>query len=211
LPHDGKSCGCAAAATEARKDRPMKLHRALAVLAVCALPPGCASDFDVGRPHTFFRYGIRNIVLAFVDSDHENLRVRRNRRLAQEAWEEVCQREGDAFSPDFAQGYRDGFIDYLNFGGKGDVPPRPPHYYWSPQYETPPGRQAVEDWYAGFRRGAGDAIASGMRETIILPLGRPPLQTTDPGRTLRSGTPSQQPPQPDAVLPMPREVDPRQP
>jgi hypothetical protein len=189
----------------------MKLHRALAVLALCALPPGCASDFDIGRPHTFLRYGVRNVALAVVDADHENLRVRRNRRLAEKAWEEVCQTEGrDAHSLDYAQGYRDGFADYLTFGGSGEPPPVAPHYYRTPQFESPSGRRAVEDWYGGFRRGGGDAIASGLREVIVLPLGRPPLAPTDPGRALQSGTPSGQPPKADAVLPAPQEIDPRE-
>src|SRR5256885_13183468 len=32
-------------------------------------------------------------------------------------------------------------------------PPLPPRSYWKTQYESPEGREAVRDWFAGFRFG----------------------------------------------------------
>ena len=86
-------------------------------------------------------------------------------------------------------------------------PPLPPRYYWRPEYETPPGHQAIEDWSAGFRAGAGVARASGLRELVTVPA----------STALPSRTPMQQPVAPAAskqahekeeTLPAPRTAAP---
>jgi hypothetical protein len=184
----------------------MKLGRALILIALCPLLPGC-SYFDLGRPHTFFRYSLRNVLLAPVDGTHEFMRVQRNQELAWAAWREVSKEEPDhAYSIDYRQGFYDGYTDYLTFGGSGDAPPAPPHYYRTPHYETPEGRQAVRDWFAGFRHGAANACASGQRQPIVLPLGRPPLPSTDPGamRSANRRADSLVLPNPPEDLPPPR-------
>jgi hypothetical protein len=173
----------------------MKRSHALA-FALFALSPGC-DYFEVGRPHTFFRYAARNVALAPVDATHECLRVDRNRSLGEQIWSDICRKEGrHAYSPDYAAGFVAGFTDFLTYGGSGDAPPLPPHCYRRPQYETPAGRQAVEDWFTGFERGVAEARASGRRENILVPLGRPPLPPTDPGALAgpRSESPATLPP-----------------
>jgi hypothetical protein len=193
----------------------MKFGRILATALFGTLLSGgccCAPDyFDDGRPHTFFRYAFRNIFLSPIDAAHEHERVCRNQQLGWAAWREICKQEGkDAYPPDYASGFIAGYTDYLTFGGSGDPPPLPPHRYRTPQYETPSGRQAVEAWFEGFRRGTGAAQASGYREAILLPLGRAPLPPTVPGAAAwqlgerqRQPFESQQPEAPQE-LPMPR-------
>jgi hypothetical protein len=190
----------------------MKPGHVLAAV-LCALPTGCDCDFALGRPHTFFRYSFRNVLLAPVDGVHEWCRVQRNEALAWDAWKVVRREEGKhTYSRDYAQGFRNGFTDYLTFGGNGDAPPLPPYCYRTPQYETPEGRQAVEDWYTGFRRGVATAQASGLRETITLPIGRAPQPATDPGAVPqpagRQEDVTPQLPSPTPELPMPRVVSP---
>src|SRR5262249_39466700 len=74
------------------------------------------------------------------------------------------------YSPDFQQGFLCGFADYLYAGGTGNPPPLPPRGYWKSEYETPEGRQAVQDWFEGFRTGAARARASGYRELVTVPI-----------------------------------------
>jgi hypothetical protein len=72
-------------------------------------------------------------------------------------------------SKDYAEGFKDGFIDYLQFGGSGQPPYAPPKRYWGPNYRTPEGYRAIEDWFAGFRHGVTAAKESGYRPWVTLP------------------------------------------
>ncbi len=98
----------------------------------------------------------------------------RTEKLADDAWQELTA-HGDEHSKDFHRGFRTGFSDYLQFGGKGEPPPVPPRFYWDET--SPAGRQASQDWFAGFRRGASMAKATGYRELILVPASGPGLLT----------------------------------
>src|SRR4051812_39001249 len=59
----------------------------------------------------------------------------RDLRWAREAWEEVCQSSGpDAFSDDYAKGFKEGFAELLYRGGCGEPPSVPPCQYRKLKY-----------------------------------------------------------------------------
>lgn len=98
----------------------------------------------------------------------------RHCRLAKDAWSTIRQKKAmKRVSHDYARGFREGFTDFLDAGGTGQPPPLPPRRYWNDRYASPSGRQAVQDWFAGFRYGAAMARASGAREFAMVPLSTP--------------------------------------
>ena len=50
----------------------------------------------------------------------------RDKSLAEEAWDEICARDGDIYSRHYRRGFFDGFNDYLDGGGTGEPPVAPP-------------------------------------------------------------------------------------
>jgi hypothetical protein len=76
---------------------------------------------------------------------------------------EACQ------SIEYKRGFEDGFSDYLYAGGTGEPPPVPPRRLWNLDYRTPAGQNAVQNWFAGFRRGAGAARDAGYRRIVTVP------------------------------------------
>lgn len=90
-------------------------------------------------------------------------------QLANEAWFAMLKENpGIACSGEFEQGFKDGFADYLYAGGTGEPPPVPPRCLWNLDYRTPQGHQAVDDWFAGFRRGAAKVREGGYREQATI-------------------------------------------
>lgn len=102
----------------------------------------------------------------------------RDKSLAEDAWDEVCNRDGDVYSRHYKRGFFDGFQDYLNLGGTGDPPTLPPRSYWRIYYQNPEGHEAIQDWFEGFRHGANIARASGVRDFVTLPLSSAPPPET---------------------------------
>jgi hypothetical protein len=98
----------------------------------------------------------------------------RDKCLAEEAWDEICARDGDVYSRHYYRGFMDGFTDYLDAGGSGDPPPLPPRSYWRLYYQTPEGHEAIQDWFSGFRHGADVARASGVRDLVTVPVSSVP-------------------------------------
>jgi hypothetical protein len=84
-------------------------------------------------------------------------------------------------SADFAKGFRAGFRDYLAYGGTGAPPPMPPWCYWTTRYQFPEGRQAIQDWYEGYRQGTAFAIEAGYRNLITVPASVDRLRDPDLG------------------------------
>ena len=102
----------------------------------------------------------------------------RNRRWADQAWEQVRRGKGDGrYSVDYGDGFKDGFADFLYAGGDGEPPPLPPNKYRALCYQTPRGFQATEDWFAGYRHGACVARDNGYRQWVTGPSS---LQPTAP-------------------------------
>jgi len=108
------------------------------------------------------------------------LEIRRNHKLAGEAWEGIAKAEPElTHSADYADGFKAGYADYLYAGGTGEPPPQPPRTYWRIHYETPEGHQAIEDWFAGFRHGASMAQQSGHRQYATIPSSVRPRDAPD--------------------------------
>ncbi len=62
----------------------------------------------------------------------------------------------DCFSSHFRSGFRQAYRD-ISRGGSGQVPAIPPEKYWSAYYRTERGRAKAQDWFEGYRVGAGQA------------------------------------------------------
>src|SRR4051794_6375405 len=146
----------------------MRIKQALYLGLFCLVCQGCSPLAHVART-------------VFIEPTEYSRRLDnavdkcRNEDLAEEAWEKFAEADpGKEFSPDFSLGFKEGYTDYLYAGGTGNPPPVPPRYYWRPEFETPEGHQAIDDWFAGFRRGAALARASGYRELVTLPSPVPP-------------------------------------
>lgn len=112
------------------------------------------------------------------------------------------------FSADYERGYKDGFTDYLDFGGCGEPPPVPPRRYWKNAYQTPEGHQAIQDWFAGFRNGVSDAEASGWRHFATVPSSVVPgVDVQSPLGIAMANAPPEGPsgPEPESIpIPLPK-------
>lgn len=89
-------------------------------------------------------------------------------------------------------------------------PAVPPEHYRRKKYMTPEGVAAIEDWYAGFRHGAATAMASGLRNLVVLPVQCPPRFGLDDGGSLpKSQQPGAAKPKESAPpMPPPDEITP---
>jgi hypothetical protein len=147
----------------------------LLLLALCATNVGCAAYAEADNP-TFYWYSFRNLFEAALELRNKNVMFDRDWDRAEKAWrayEAACP--GPAPSDDFYLGFKKGFVEFVEADGSGEPPATPPFRYRNFRYQTPAGIQAIEDWYAGFRAGAAAARASGLRETIVIPMSAPPL------------------------------------
>jgi hypothetical protein len=149
----------------------MQRQGAIVALMLVAGATGCSS---------FLSTGLRNVVELPIQSADEVRLDMTNRHRAKEAWEEVEKVFPDqCWSKDYVRGYKDGYADYLTYGGNGEPPATPPFIYRLRPYQTPDGIRAIEDWYSGFRHGSAMARASGYRETIVIPLSSPPINAVE--------------------------------
>ena len=93
-----------------------------------------------------------------------------NRRLARDAWKEIEKEfPGRAVSADHAKGFREGFANFLDYGGSGLPPVLPPRRHWRTKQRSSAHRLATEEWFDGFAHGTTVARQSGLRELVIVP------------------------------------------
>lgn len=163
----------------------MRCTQLLIVFGLLLATSGC-QELPLGSGFEIWRYATRNLYEAPVDTRDDCLERMRYRHLGEKAWQDICAQNPGQYSVHYGRGFVDGFADFLYAGGTGEPPMVPPWRYRKAVYETPEGFQAIEDWFAGFRHGAGAAQASGLRNFVLVPL-------------------SQVPPPPDAYLMMPPE------
>lgn len=122
---------------------------------------------------SYLEHSVQNLVSAPVDTLQECLFRMRIRRIARSAWRRICSKEGAVYSSQFARGFEDGFVDYVDRGGTGEAA-TPPVHLQREGLRSLAAQQAIEEWYAGFRLGAATAKDTGLRERILVPIGLPP-------------------------------------
>lgn len=136
--------------------------------------------------------------------------------LAKDALDECTRRyPRKTASPDFREGFIDGFVDYLDNGGPGVLPAVPPWKYRKTKFLTLEGQTRIQLYFQGFQYGQDVAIASGQRAFLIVPVTvteeiYPPDITTidlpEPPEP-NTATPLAQEPAPEsATLPLPRPI-----
>jgi hypothetical protein len=166
-------------------------------------------------PDWFYYHGARNFIQKPIVHCDEKEFVKYVRKRAEEAWAEVCHSAATPYSRDYAQGFIEGFVDYVEAGGTGEPPYLPPLCYRLTKNRTPDGHQAADDWYAGFRHGAAVARGTGLRELNYVPLPGPatPLETNHRDAAVlppSSGSaPGSVPVMPPPVRPVPPELLPQ--
>ncbi len=168
---------------------------------------GCQSAYPEPGCNTLYADVVRNVVEAPVRGCDDAKLKSQLGKLARRAWDDYRSRCAQEFSADFADGFRQGYADYLYEGPPGLPPAVPPFPYQLRRYETPQGHAAIEQWYAGFAAGAEAAKASGVRDLVVIPLSQPPINI---GEYQPRGAPvAPLPPQPaPAELPAPHPAAP---
>lgn len=139
----------------------------LALMLLSITSSGCALMED----------SCRNVMVGIKTPIEEHREKARNREWAETAWWQVSQadRTQGPFecclgkSDDYAQGFKDGFAEYLYRGGDGEPPLVAPLRYRDSRYQNEAGYHAVENWFAGYRHGAAMARDSGARKWITGP------------------------------------------
>lgn len=151
--------------------------RCFGTFALCTLAAGCHLASN----------GVSNVTYEAKLATAECVERCQYEKLAKASWESVRSTDNhDAFPKEYVQGFKDGFVDYLMFGGTGQPPYVPPRRFWGPRYRTPEGYQSIQDWFAGFRHGAAMAQQSGHRRWATVPTSHtaephPPLIPAGPG------------------------------
>src|SRR4051812_31229064 len=90
-------------------------------------------------------------------------------KWANEAWLEESQGCPDAaLKPDYVDGFRDGFVEFVYAGGTGEPPPVPPRIYWNTWARDAVGKQRAADWFDGYRHGVRVAREGGFRARAVV-------------------------------------------
>ena len=122
--------------------------------------------------------------------------VREIHKKAREAWVAVrSEFPRKLFTPEFRDGFIEGYTDYLDRGGDAQPPVVPPiRYTQNKKYFTPEGHLLVRDYFLGFKYGADVAVATGQRQFLTVP-----VLVTDQGAAVES---------PPVVIPGPMTIPP---
>lgn len=87
---------------------------------------------------------------------------------ADRAWNEIGCADTVTSSPNYEWGFRDGFVEHCFAGGNGEPPAVPPRPFWNAGWRTGSGKQAADDWFAGYRHGAEVAREGGYRDEALI-------------------------------------------
>ena len=166
-------------------------------------------SFLLTAPGCSFSRNIRRNSINEIHYVHNEAVIkRRAHQYARQAWDAMVGRYGDCFSCAYEDGFIDGFVDYLVYGGcvsgSGEspaVPAVPPPHYTQAKYMTPEGLREVEEWFMGFRHGSNTAMASGLRTLFVVPVFNPPQYPTMPGTQTFTDVPGG-----SFMLPQPRQL-----
>lgn len=128
---------------------------------------------------SFVCYGMQNAISAPYDAAQECAFRCRVRHAARAAWRQIPKEDGHEYSAAYVKGFEDGFVDYVDAAGTGEPPAIPPIHLRRTLLRSEESQPSIEDWYAGFRHGAGVARESGLRERAVLPVGLPPRAASE--------------------------------
>jgi len=177
----------------------MKIKTALVLGGLCAFGGGCSPLVGVTRTGSGEPEYSRGVDVTD---------CKRSRKLAEVAWDQLRQANAEIeYSTDFAEGFKKGFADYLRGSTNSEPPSLPPSSYRPSDYESVQGRQAVLDWFRGFREGAVQAQASGLRPVAVVPAAIIPPTSLPPAAAAPQGPSADMLPLPARVIP-PSEGDP---
>jgi hypothetical protein len=87
---------------------------------------------------------------------------------ADQAWREVGQASAPSTSKNYRWGFHDGFVELTYAGGNGEPPGAPPRPFWRAGWRTGAGKQAADEWFAGYRHGAFVAREGGYRDQAVI-------------------------------------------
>ena len=135
---------------------------ALVLLGLSILSSGCALIEDSNR----------NLFVALSTPIETHREMARNRSWAEAAWQkERCTQGFAERTEDYAQGFKEGYAEFLFRGGDGEPPLVAPLRYRHIRYQNANGYLAIENWFAGYRHGAAIARDTGARSWVTGPSG----------------------------------------
>lgn len=109
-----------------------------------------------------------------------------------------------AFGDDFQDGFIDGYSDYLDNGGKAEMPAVPPLRYRRARFLNPEGHARIKDYFLGFKYGMDIAIATGCRPFYTFPILLPEQAELPPlNITVLPPPPAPNAPTPKLGVPLP--------
>lgn len=138
----------------------------LLLLIFCTSLSGCALTNETNRVFQMAKRTTQVEPKYFEYIRSDRVAQREARLLAEQAWAEVGMPNS---SPDYENGFLEGFADYLYRGGEGEPPVIPPRGYWNLRFLNQFGKASVGDWYEGFRQGAQDCKSRGLRDMWVVP------------------------------------------
>ena len=131
---------------------------------------GCLAPALAGGCNIAY-YTAKNVINEPIELCDQIHRTQGLRKQAKACWQEVRkQYPRKAFTPEFRDGFIDGYVDYLDRGGNAVVPPVPPKRYTRNDYLTPEGHERIRDYFLGFRYGLDAALATGQRPFLTVPV-----------------------------------------
>lgn len=120
------------------------------------------------------QYASHNLINEPITRLDETRLTNRVVKEAKMAWREVCrQYPARTFTPEFADGFIEGYADHLENGGRPLPPAVPPLRYRRSAYLTPDGHALIRDYLVGFKYGAEVACATGRRQFLTVPVALP--------------------------------------
>ncbi|HEX3314257.1 MAG TPA: hypothetical protein VHR72_05155 [Gemmataceae bacterium] len=149
----------------------MVSRRILRVLVGCVLLAGAGCSY--------LPYALPDIGSSLANPVHDFWFRHKLDVAADEAWRKVVDHcGGRPLSSGYAEGFHTGYVDYVEGGGDGIPPTTPPYCLRCDVLRSPDRQQLIVDYYAGYKQGADVARFEGLRELVVVPLGRGPQPTS---------------------------------
>ncbi len=116
-------------------------------------------------------YGARNTINEPIQLFNNLELTHQTKKYAKHAWKDFAKEHPEwASSQGFHDGFIDGYAGFLDRGGTGEPPAVPPPKYRRNRYLNPAGYEAIEQYFSGYTVGAQMGKASGIRETLVVPV-----------------------------------------